>query len=61
METFGLSPSKIIGEIKEEIKEAILEGKIQNNTGEARKLMIEIARSKGVVPQNHTSNHHSTN
>lgn len=61
METFGLSPSKIIGEIKEEIKEAILEGKIQNNPEEARKLMIEIARSKGVVPQDHTSNHHSTN
>lgn len=61
METFGLSPSKIIGEIKEEIKEAILEGKIQNNPEEARKLMLDIARSKGVVPQDHTSNHHSTN
>lgn len=61
MITFGLSPSKIIGEIKEEIKEAILEGKIQNNPEDARKLMIEIARSKGVVPKDHTSNHHSTN
>jgi tRNA nucleotidyltransferase/poly(A) polymerase len=61
METFGLSPSKIIGEIKEEIKEAILEGKIQNNPEEARKLMLDIARSKGVIPKDHTSNHHSTN
>ncbi|MFN3997752.1 CCA tRNA nucleotidyltransferase [Algoriphagus sp.] len=61
METFGLSPSKIIGEIKEEIKEAILEGKIQNNPEEARKLMLDIARSKGVVPKDHTSNHLSTN
>jgi tRNA nucleotidyltransferase/poly(A) polymerase len=51
METFGLSPSKIIGEIKEEIKEAILEGKIQNNPEEARALLIEIARSKGLSPK----------
>jgi poly(A) polymerase len=51
METFGLSPSKIIGEIKEEIKEAILEGKIQNNPESARKLMLDIARSKGFAPK----------
>jgi tRNA nucleotidyltransferase/poly(A) polymerase len=50
MEIFGLSPSKIVGEIKEEIKEAILEGKIQNKPEEARKLMAEIASSKGVFP-----------
>lgn len=61
METFGLSPSKIIGEIKEEIKEAILEGKIQNNPEEARKLMLDIARTKGVVPKDHTTNHLSKN
>ncbi|EAZ80653.1 CCA tRNA nucleotidyltransferase [Algoriphagus machipongonensis] len=50
METFGLSPSKIVGEIKEEIKEAILEGKIQNKPDKARELMYEIAKSKGVSP-----------
>lgn len=50
METFGIPPSKIIGEIKEEIKEAILEGKIQNNTDSARALMLEIARNKGLTP-----------
>ncbi|MEN2282291.1 HD domain-containing protein [Algoriphagus sp. SE2] len=50
MEIFGLSPSKIVGEIKEEIKEAILEGKIQNKPDEARELMVEIANSKGVFP-----------
>jgi len=48
METFGIPPSKIIGEIKEEIKEAILEGKIHNNPEQARELMLEIARSKGL-------------
>jgi poly(A) polymerase len=50
MATFGLPPSKVIGEIKEEIKEARLEGKIQNNQGAARALMIEIAQSKGLTP-----------
>lgn len=56
METFGLSPSKIIGEIKEEIKEAILEGKIQNNPEAARQLMLEIARTKGIALVDNSSN-----
>jgi putative nucleotidyltransferase with HDIG domain len=50
METFGISPSKIIGDIKEEIKEAILEGRIQNNPVEARILMLQIAQEKGLNP-----------
>ncbi len=61
MEIFGLSPSKIIGEIKEEIKEAILEGKIQNNPEAARKLMFDIARDKGFAPVDHNSNHQENN
>ncbi|NVK51139.1 MAG: HD domain-containing protein [Cyclobacteriaceae bacterium] len=51
METFGLKPSKAVGDIKEEIKEAILEGKIKNNPQEARSLMIEIAKRMGLSPQ----------
>jgi poly(A) polymerase len=50
METFGISPSKIIGDIKEEIKEAILEGRIQNNPEESRLLMLQIAQEKGLYP-----------
>lgn len=53
MEIFELKPSKIVGEIKEEIKEAILEGKIQNNPEQARRLMLEIAKSKGLSPKTH--------
>lgn len=56
METFGLKPSKVVGEIKEEIKEAILEGKIQNNPEEARELMAEIAKIKGLTPQTKSEN-----
>lgn len=53
MEIFDLKPSKIIGELKEEIKEAILEGKIQNNKVEAMELMYKLAASKGITkPQN---------
>ena len=50
MDTFGISPSKITGDIKEEIKEAILEGRIQNNPEEARNLMLQIAQEKGLYP-----------
>jgi poly(A) polymerase len=50
METFGIPPSKIIGIIKEEIKEAILEGRIQNNPEEARSLMMKLALERGLSP-----------
>lgn len=48
MQTFGLSPSKIVGVIKDEIKEAILDGKIENNFEEASKLMVELASKHGL-------------
>ncbi|WP_100627570.1 CCA tRNA nucleotidyltransferase [Algoriphagus formosus] len=48
MSTFHLKPSKIVGDIKEEIKEAILEGKIKNNPEEARGLMHDIAKRMGI-------------
>ena len=54
MEIFGIPPSKIIGDIKEEIKEAILEGRIQNNPEEAKKLMFKIALEKGLKPVDNT-------
>lgn len=49
MEFFNISPSKIVGEIKDEIKEAILEGKIGNKFDEAFKLMQEIGKLKGIT------------
>ncbi|MFY0686174.1 MAG: HD domain-containing protein [Cyclobacteriaceae bacterium] len=49
MQLFNVEPSKIIGELKEEIKEAILEGVIPNEREAAIKLMRNIAQKKGLV------------
>lgn len=46
---FQLSPGPVIGEIKEEIKEAILEGVIRNDRDEAYDLLLKIAARKGLV------------
>lgn len=48
MEIFGIAPGKEIGLIKEQIKEAILEGKIQNNYQEAYDFMINISKRLGL-------------
>ena len=51
MQTFGIGPSKEIGVIKEEIKEAILEGKIRNDYEEAFKMMLELGEKLGLKKQ----------
>ncbi|SNS25220.1 tRNA nucleotidyltransferase/poly(A) polymerase [Belliella buryatensis] len=48
MSIFGLDPSRIIGDLKEEIKEAILEGIIQNNKEEALQLLYHLAEQRGL-------------
>jgi hypothetical protein len=48
MQMFGLEPSKIVGELKEEIKEAILDGQIQNNKEEAMNLLHKLAILKSL-------------
>jgi poly(A) polymerase len=48
MKMFNLKPSRIVGELKEALKEAILEGKIQNNAEESYRILLEIAREKGL-------------
>jgi poly(A) polymerase len=49
---FNIPPGRIIGEIKEQIKEAILDGKISNNRAEAYQLMLDIAAEKGLTKKN---------
>ena len=46
---FNLSPGPVIGEIKEQIKDAILDGVIRNDREEAYRLLMEIAQKKGLV------------
>ncbi len=48
IKTFDIKPSRVVGDIKAEIKEAILEGKIKNEHSEAFNLMVEIGKSKGL-------------
>lgn len=49
MKLFNLTPGRIIGDLKEEIKEAILEGEIRNEREEAMALLLRLAEKKGLV------------
>jgi len=46
--TFNIEPSKIVGELKDKIKDAILDGKIKNNYEDAYSYMMEIAPKMGL-------------
>ncbi|NPA43511.1 MAG: HD domain-containing protein [Chlorobi bacterium] len=48
METFGLKPSRMVGEIKEAIKEAILDGIIPNRFEDAYRYMLKVGKQKGL-------------
>jgi putative nucleotidyltransferase with HDIG domain len=53
METFGLRPSRVVGEIKNEIREAVLDGAISNSKDEAYRYMLKVARQRGLKPVSH--------
>jgi poly(A) polymerase len=46
---FGVPPGRVVGEIKEAIKEAILEGEIHNNREEAFEFMMKLGKMKGLL------------
>ena len=50
MQAFGIGPSKPVGEIKNAIKEAILDGDIRNDYHEAYELMIRKGKEMGLEP-----------
>ncbi len=49
MEAFNISPSRMVGEIKDEIKEAILDGVIPNKREDAYDLMLTLGLKKGLT------------
>ncbi len=51
MEVFGLSPSRTVGEIKDQVREAILNGDIPNNYDAAYELMLKIGEGLGYLPK----------
>lgn len=52
MKTFNINPSYEVGVIKTAIREAILDGKIQNNYDEAYEFMIDQGKKMGLIPPN---------
>ena len=50
MRLFNMPPGRLIGEMKEAIKEAILDGRIRNDRQEAMDLLQQMAREKGLTP-----------
>lgn len=50
MEIFGLTPSAPVGIIKDAIKDAILDGQIQNNREQAYQFMLAKAKTLGLEP-----------
>ena len=49
MQTYGLEPCREVGEIKAAIKEAILDGVIENDYNQAYELMERLAQEKGLT------------
>lgn len=55
MQLFGLGPTAMVGQLKNAIKDAILDGKIPNEYEAARQFLIEEARQLGLSPRNRTT------
>jgi putative nucleotidyltransferase with HDIG domain len=51
MKTFNIPPSKAVGELKEALKDAVLDGKIRNEYQPALAFILELGREKGLIPK----------
>ena len=52
MELFDIKPGKEIGILKNAIKEAILEGEVENNYNSALEFVINMGKELNLVPKN---------
>jgi poly(A) polymerase len=52
METFNIKPCKEVGDIKNAIREAILDGKVSNDYNEAFQFMIKLGNEMGLAVSN---------
>ena len=52
MQVLGLPPGREVGEIKQRIKDAVLDGEIPNDHDSAYALMLSIAAERGLTPVN---------
>lgn len=50
MKKFDIPPSKVVGELKEALKEAVLDGKIKNEYQPALNFIVELGKEKGLRP-----------
>lgn len=50
MKAFDLKPGKTVGIIKEELKEAVLDGKVQNNYDDLYQYMLMLGKKEGLMP-----------
>jgi CHASE1-domain containing sensor protein len=58
MATFGLEPGRQVGLIKNKIRQAILDGAIENDPEQATQLMLRLGQELGLQVQNPPSNIH---
>ncbi len=50
MQTFGIGPSRVIGDLKQAVKDAIWESRIPNTHEAAREYMLQVAKDMGLTP-----------
>lgn len=49
MSTFGLKPGREVGDLKEALREAVLEGEIQNEYDDAFNFLLKLGKERGMV------------